>query len=648
MQQGKVNGLHPRSSFTLGLEKLTGAITALNGGPLVQRDYELTTTGVTQYTTPSGNFYRFPPQPRRRNMANRPRFIHPRSVMVAYTGPGAAGSVLVHPAVTSALNTLMSQLRAEGERIDDESLRQADITSAFRPPTAREGRLYLQALQRTIRRNPRIFGSLTFPTSLESMAQSELGHTGSPRHRAFVRALAGQPGWLGLAQRLVNITRRYKAPRGGSTHHSGVVVDIDFPYATSTTRVQRHGVDRSRNGDALRAAAGVWLNTHSRSLGFDTYDTSAEIWHQEWRNWAGTAADPASSAAGGTAAAEVAAPEAAEAPPPEIEAAEAAPPPPTPTRTYTVASGDTLSEIAARFGTTVEAIMRANGLSDPDRIRAGQELTIPGGTAAAPAPETEAPEAAPPEAEPAEAPPPETEAAESTPPPPTPTRTYTVAPGDTLSEIAARFGTTVEAIMRANGLSDPDRISAGQELTIPGGRVATPAPGGGPTTIPVPPTPTPATPCALTRFTASNYVGEPVISDVEFVDELNRINDYAGNRNVQLYITDSFREAGRTVSGAIVTPARYSNHLAGHAIDMNARHGGRLYNSSALRRANLSHLPAEVQGFINDIRGDTGLRWGGDFSREDPVHIDDHLNANMAAWRARYQATQEARRSGCG
>jgi LysM repeat protein len=45
--------------------------------------------------------------------------------------------------------------------------------------------------------------------------------------------------------------------------------------------------------------------------------------------------------------------------------------------------------------------------------------------------------------------------------------TVTVAPGDTLSAIAARSGTTVAAIAAANGLADPNRIVAGRRLTVP-------------------------------------------------------------------------------------------------------------------------------------------------------------------------------------
>ena len=55
--------------------------------------------------------------------------------------------------------------------------------------------------------------------------------------------------------------------------------------------------------------------------------------------------------------------------------------------TYTVRTGDTVSHIATRSGTTVAAIVRANSLADASRIRIGQVLTIPTGSgAAAPAP----------------------------------------------------------------------------------------------------------------------------------------------------------------------------------------------------------------------------------------------------------------------
>ena len=46
-------------------------------------------------------------------------------------------------------------------------------------------------------------------------------------------------------------------------------------------------------------------------------------------------------------------------------------------QTYVVRSGDTLSEIARRFDTSVQALVEANDIADPDVIDVGQELTIP-------------------------------------------------------------------------------------------------------------------------------------------------------------------------------------------------------------------------------------------------------------------------------
>ena len=51
--------------------------------------------------------------------------------------------------------------------------------------------------------------------------------------------------------------------------------------------------------------------------------------------------------------------------------------PPAVGTTYTVRSGDTLSGIAQRFGTTLKSLQSANGISDPDRVLVGMHLTVP-------------------------------------------------------------------------------------------------------------------------------------------------------------------------------------------------------------------------------------------------------------------------------
>ena len=125
--------------------------------------------------------------------------------------------------------------------------------------------------------------------------------------------------------------------------------------------------------------------------------------------------------------------------------APAAPAPATPTASgtssYTVAARDTLSGIASRFGTTTRNLMSLNAITDPNRIRIGQVLTV-SGTAAAPA--AAAPGAAP--------------AATGT--------TYTVAARDTLSGIASRFGTTTRNLMALNGITNANLIKVGQVIKL--------------------------------------------------------------------------------------------------------------------------------------------------------------------------------------
>ncbi|MFO7537563.1 MAG: LysM peptidoglycan-binding domain-containing protein [Chloroflexota bacterium] len=112
--------------------------------------------------------------------------------------------------------------------------------------------------------------------------------------------------------------------------------------------------------------------------------------------------------------------------------------------TYRVQLGDTLTGIARRFSTTVQAIVQLNNIPNPNLIYVGQELEIP---------ETGQP------------PPPP---APTPTPPPGGQTTYVVQPGDTLSRIAGRFGTTVALLAQVNNISNPNLIYVGQILIVPG------------------------------------------------------------------------------------------------------------------------------------------------------------------------------------
>jgi len=124
-------------------------------------------------------------------------------------------------------------------------------------------------------------------------------------------------------------------------------------------------------------------------------------------------------------------------------------PTPTPsTDAYVVQPGDTLSSIALRHGVTVWALVHANNLKNQHTIYAGQSLLIPG------------------------------QVAETTPGPETSNLdTYVVRPGDTLIQIALRFDTTPAALATLNGIANPSSIYAGQVLRLTG--EAPPPSGGG-------------------------------------------------------------------------------------------------------------------------------------------------------------------------
>lgn len=118
---------------------------------------------------------------------------------------------------------------------------------------------------------------------------------------------------------------------------------------------------------------------------------------------------------------------------------------------HTVRPGETLYGIAAQYGVSAEAIAVANGLVNPNFIYIGQQLTIPGSYVPAP----------PPAGGPSGG-------------------THVVRPGDTLYGIAWQYGTTISALMQANGLSNPNYIYIGQTLVIPGAQPPGPPPGGPP------------------------------------------------------------------------------------------------------------------------------------------------------------------------
>jgi LysM repeat protein len=133
---------------------------------------------------------------------------------------------------------------------------------------------------------------------------------------------------------------------------------------------------------------------------------------------------------------------------------------------YTVAAGDSLWKIGQRYKVSADALKKANSLTG-DTIYPGQKLTIPRadtlpGPSATPAPET-------------------------TPKSPQnntqwPAITHIVQPGDTVTSVAKRYGTTAENILRYNYMDENEWLDAGERIAISGyaPRVTTVRPGENP------------------------------------------------------------------------------------------------------------------------------------------------------------------------
>lgn len=97
--------------------------------------------------------------------------------------------------------------------------------------------------------------------------------------------------------------------------------------------------------------------------------------------------------------------------------------------THVVRKGDNLSSIAKTYRVTVDAIKRANGIKDANKIRIGQKLDIPGGISSY--------------------------------------TNYKVKRGDSLSSIASRYGIKTETLASYNGIRNKNQIRIGQTLRIP-------------------------------------------------------------------------------------------------------------------------------------------------------------------------------------
>jgi LysM repeat protein len=130
---------------------------------------------------------------------------------------------------------------------------------------------------------------------------------------------------------------------------------------------------------------------------------------------------------------------------------------------HVVAPGESLSSVAASDGLSVEQLAAANGLSPETFLIAGSNLLIPAPTAAAEGSESSEETSEGAEADAGSA------SAQVTPTSPEEGGSYVVQPGDSLSQIAARAGMTVDRLAALNGIDSNALLLSGAQLRLPGG-----------------------------------------------------------------------------------------------------------------------------------------------------------------------------------
>jgi LysM repeat protein len=117
--------------------------------------------------------------------------------------------------------------------------------------------------------------------------------------------------------------------------------------------------------------------------------------------------------------------------------------PPPPGGKHVVRAGDTLWEVANKYGLTVAQLTAANPGVSPDTLRVGQTIAIPSKTSPVPSAASTGANAG-------------------------IAGAYTIKANDTLWDIASRHGLFVNDLISANPGVDPQRLMAGQILLIPG------------------------------------------------------------------------------------------------------------------------------------------------------------------------------------
>jgi uncharacterized protein YcbK (DUF882 family) len=138
------------------------------------------------------------------------------------------------------------------------------------------------------------------------------------------------------------------------------------------------------------------------------------------------------------------------------------------------------------------------------------------------------------------------------------------------------------------------------------------------------------------KTSSSKILKNEMVISKSALELVTNINSKAKNKKITIKINQAFRENKIKVSGAVVTPAKKSQHLIGHALDCNIVDGNNWNNSTAFKNKTETDKAKEL---ITILKG-LNYRWGGDFIPVDTPHFDKKIDPNTFAYEAKFFLNQ--------
>ena len=144
----------------------------------------------------------------------------------------------------------------------------------------------------------------------------------------------------------------------------------------------------------------------------------------------------------------------------------------------------------------------------------------------------------------------------------------------------------------------------------------------------------------ISEYSHKLLSGKPCLIYIDFIPVMDLFCRYLEIVKCTAHINSSYRANANNIKGAVVTPARRSNHMIGCGIDANLIDSkGKMWSSKEMEifcPESPAYNPkeiGEIMVFLNLIRRSKTLRYGGDFHTPDPIHYDNGINIrNPKRW----------------